>query len=123
MIYLSDEFVRIATKELTKEIFSIAKILQTCQNDLDVKQNRVLIKQHFHKIKGLSPMMGQEEIGELAVINEKLISSLPNSQTEKGICDALVHSNNFMKEKIVGSSVHWNTLKISLENKFSDILK
>ena len=63
---MSDEFLKVATQEINDELSSITKILDSCKNDADVSKNSDKIEQHMHKIKGLAPMMGKENVGNLA---------------------------------------------------------
>ncbi len=63
---MSDEFMKIATQEINDELSGISTILDSCQNDADVSKNSDKIEEHMHKIKGLAPMMGKENIGSLA---------------------------------------------------------
>ena len=65
-ITMSDEFISLATKEINDEISEIETILNSCKNDDDVNQNSTQLQKHTHKIKGLAPMMGKEELGELS---------------------------------------------------------
>ena len=79
---MSDEFLKVATKEINEEVDSIGKILDSCNDDAAILQNSSSLEKHFHKIKGLAPMMGQEEIGEIAALidfglpHEKVFKSL-----------------------------------------------
>ncbi|GFN39104.1 MAG: hypothetical protein YK1309IOTA_110001, partial [Marine Group I thaumarchaeote] len=70
---MSDEFTQIATKEINEELTGIEVILNSCKNDEDITNNSTDIAKHFHKIKGLAPMMGQEGVGEIAALNDTLM--------------------------------------------------
>jgi len=75
---MSDEFLRVATQEINEELVEILNILNSCSGDSDMEKNSVKIEQHMHKIKGLAPMMGKEDVGNLAksldIILKKIVS-------------------------------------------------
>lgn len=63
---MSDEFIELATKEINQELSNMDDILNLCKNDDDVILKASNFQRHTHKIKGLAPMMGQDELGEIA---------------------------------------------------------
>lgn len=63
---MSDEFIKLATQEINQEISNLFKILDGCESNTEVISNASNIEKHTHKIKGLAPMMGKEDLGELA---------------------------------------------------------
>jgi HPt (histidine-containing phosphotransfer) domain-containing protein len=74
---MSDEFIKLATQEINQEISSLFKILNECKDNAEIISNASNIEKHTHKIKGLAPMMGKEDLGELAskldVVFKKII--------------------------------------------------
>ena len=100
---MSDEFIRVATKEIEEELNGISSILQTCGEDLDVTQNSVKIEKHMHKIKGLAPMMGKENIGELAKISDSILKHMMTGKKIDGILELLSASVEQMKIAINAS--------------------
>ena len=70
---MSDEFIKVATKEINDEIASINNILESCNTDSDISKNSKTIERHIHKIKGLAPMMGKPGIGIIATLNNSLL--------------------------------------------------
>ena len=46
---MSDEFIKVATQEINDELSSIATILDTCSNDVDVIKNSDKMEQQMHK--------------------------------------------------------------------------
>jgi len=70
---MSDEFLKVARKEIQYEIESLDKIFLSCTNDEQFHIKSEEIEKHIHKIKGLAPMMGQEGIGEIARISDLVL--------------------------------------------------
>ncbi len=119
---MSEEFKRVATKEVNEEITSISKILQKCNDDLGVTKKATMIQKHVHNIKGLAPMMGQEEIGGIAALNDKILKHLIEGNNLNDVFEILSESNNFMKNCMQGSRTLFNELKQKIETKYSKIL-
>ena len=94
---MSDEFMKVATLEINDELSSISTILDLCQNDADVSKNSDKIEKHMHKIKGLAPMMGKENIGSLAKTLESILKKIVSGQKVDGFFDALSISIEQMK--------------------------
>ena len=119
---MSEEFKRVATKEVNDEISSISKILQDCNDDSGVTKKANMIEKHIHKIKGLAPMMGQEEIGEIAALNDKILKHLIDGNNLDDVFNIMYESNNFMKQSMQGSKTLFNELKQKIETKYSKLL-
>lgn len=94
---MSDEFIKVATLEINNELSSISTILDLCQNDADVSKNSDKIEEHMHKIKGLAPMMGKENIGSLAKTLDSILKKIVSGQKVDGFFDALSISIEQMK--------------------------
>lgn len=73
---MSDEFIKVATREINEELSGITTILHSCSNDDDVSKNSDKIEQHMHKIKGLAPMMGKENVGSLAKTLDSILKKI-----------------------------------------------
>ena len=119
---MSDEFIRVATKEVNDEISSIDEILDSCNDDSDVYKKASLIEKHFHKIKGLAPMMGQEEIGEISSIIDKILKSIIDENKLDGVYDILSESNIFMTNCMNGSKANFDELKQKIKTQYAKIL-
>ena len=63
---MSEEFIEVATKEVNGDIEEIKNILKLCSTDEDIFQNSAKFQKHTHKIKGLAPMMGKENLGNFS---------------------------------------------------------
>ena len=94
---MSDEFVKIATQEINDELSGISTILDSCQNDNDVSKNSDKIGNHMHKIKGLAPMMGKENIGNLAKTLDFILKKISSGQKVEGFFEPLSISIEQMK--------------------------
>src|SRR5574342_1182460 len=69
---MSDNFLRLARKEIQEEIDSLKQILSACHSDLDISTNGKEIEKHLHKIKGLAPMMDQIDVGDIAALTDAI---------------------------------------------------
>ena len=115
---MSDEFIKIATKEINEEISELDKILSTCQNDSDVLANADKFEKSTHKIKGLAPMMGKEELGELSNQLDTLFKKMIEGRQVQGIFDTLTDSFGSIKN----SMNEPESDLISITNKIKQIL-
>ncbi len=119
---MSDEFIKVATQEIKEEISSIKKILDSCKNDSDIFKNSKSIEKHIHKIKGLAPMMGKKGIGEIASLNDKLLSHIIEGQNLAGIYSTLCESSVFMEHSINGLEPNTKEIKQKMATKYSKYL-
>ena len=105
LVKMSDNFHRIAKQEIQEELNSLKQILLQCNNDNDISSNGNKIEKHFHKIKGLAPMMDQNNVGEIAKLSDVILKHI----IENGI---LIGAH-----KIINESVHL------MQEIFNDINK
>ena len=94
---MSDEFLEIATKEINEEISELNKVLSTCQNDDDVLSGADEFQKHTHKIKGLAPMMGKEELGSFSAVLDSILKKMMDGITIDGIFNDMADSISSMK--------------------------
>ena len=73
---MSEEFFKVAKLEINQELKEIKVILKSCLDDADVAKNSNDLEQHMHKIKGLAPMMGKEDVGSLAKTLDLILKKL-----------------------------------------------
>ena len=99
---MSDEFIKVATREINEELSGILSILDTCRNDADVSKNSEKIEQHMHKIKGLAPMMGKESIGNLAKTLDLILKKIISGKKIDGFKEPLSTSIKQMKQAMDG---------------------
>ena len=96
-IVMSDEFIKLATKEINEEILGIEDILNSCNDDAKVFENSDKLQKHTHKIKGLAPMMGKSSMGGLATVLDDTLKQIMAGKTPQGIFDLMTTSH----EKLV----------------------
>ncbi|MBI3841826.1 MAG: Hpt domain-containing protein [Thaumarchaeota archaeon] len=101
---MSDNFLKIARKEIQDELDLLQKIIANCKNDSDVSNNAKEIERHLHKIKGLAPMMGQVGVGEVARVSDVILKHVISNGILHGTYQALVQSNMLMRELFGGST-------------------
>ncbi len=97
---MSDEFITIATKEINDEITGLENILNICASNDDVYQNADKFQKHTHKIKGLAPMMGKEELGGLSSQLDIMLKKMIEGKKIEGIFDILTESLHYMKSSM-----------------------
>ena len=119
---MSEEFMRVATKEVNEEIAAIDELLKSCKDDPSTIKKAALIEKHVHKIKGLAPMMGKEEIGEIAAMTDKILKHLVDGHDLKGVHNILLESIMFMKNNMAGSDSNLIELKQKFEANYANIL-
>lgn len=122
MKQMSDEFIKVATKEINEEIASINKILESCKNDSSISINSKTIEEHIHKIKGLAPMMGKPRIGVIATLIDSLLNHIMEGKTLDGIFTTLKETTIFMSDSMNGSEEKIDEIKQKIETKYSKFL-
>jgi len=94
------EFIIIATKEINDEIAGLENILNICASNDDVYQNADKFQKHTHKIKGLAPMMGKEELGGLSSLLDTMLKKTIEGKKIEGIFDIFTESLHSMKNSM-----------------------
>jgi HPt (histidine-containing phosphotransfer) domain-containing protein len=89
---MSDEFIKVATQEINDDLLGITTILDSCKNDADVSKNSDKIERHMHNIKGLAPMMGKENIGNLAKTLDLILKKIVSGHKVDGFFEPLLIS-------------------------------
>ncbi len=97
---MSDEFIKIATEEINEEISELDQLLSTCQNDADVFSSADKFQKHTHKIKGLAPMMGKEELGSFSAILDSIQKKMIDGIAINGIFNDMTASISLMKKSM-----------------------
>jgi len=95
---MSDNFLKIARQEIQAELDSLQQILIQCNDDKDISNNSNKIEKHLHKIKGLAPMMGQNNVGEIAKLNDSIIMYIIENGTQNGAYQVISESLQIMQE-------------------------
>jgi len=108
---MSDEFLKIATAEINDEISEIQSILNFCNNSLDVSANAVKIQKSTHKIKGLAPMMGKEEVGSLSSLLDSILKKIIDGAVIDEILESLLDAVAEMKNSMINSDYNLGEIK------------
>ena len=95
---MSDDFYRIARQEIQEELGSLKQILLHCNNDSDIFNNGNKIEKHLHKIKGLAPMMDQNNVGEIAKLNDAICRHIIENGVLSGTYQIISESLHMMQE-------------------------
>ena len=119
---MSEEFIKIATQEINDELSSIDVILQSCTNDHEMKIKSSQIEEHVHKIKGLSPMMGKKEIGEISASIDRLLKATIEGTSLPGLFEILKESTKFMKNSMTGNNANFEELQQKIKTNYSKFL-
>lgn len=119
---MSDEFLRVAKEEVTDDITKISNLLKNCSEDSDISKNATEIEKHTHKLKGLAPMMGQSEIGDVAATLDALLKLVISGKTIPEIFQAIKKSNQFMQDAINDNKSDYVSLRNDLNKKYSSFL-
>jgi hypothetical protein len=97
---MSDESITTATDKINDEISHIENILHFCKNNDDVYQNANSFQKHTHKIKGLTPIIGKEELGILSSMLDDILNEMIQGKKNGGIFDILTESLHHMKNSM-----------------------
>ena len=108
---MSDEFLKIATAEINDEISEIQNILNSCHNNLDVSVNAAKIQKSTHKIKGLAPMMGKEEVGSLSSLLDSVLKKIMDGAVIDEIFESLIDTVDEMKHSMTNSNYNLDEIK------------
>jgi len=108
---MSDEFLKIATAEINGEISEIQNILNSCHHNLDVSVNAAKIQKSTHKIKGLAPMMGKEELGSLSSLLDSVLKKIMDGAIIDEIFESLIDAVDEMKNSMTNSNYNLDEIK------------
>jgi chemotaxis protein histidine kinase CheA len=98
LVKMSDNFHKIARQEIQEELNSLKQILLQCNHDKDISNNGNKIEKHLHKIKGLAPMIGQDNVGEIAKLNDTVLKYVMDKGSQSGTCQIISESVDMMQE-------------------------
>jgi chemotaxis protein histidine kinase CheA len=122
VVKMSDNFHKIARQEIQEELDSLKRILLQCNNDNDIFNNGNKIEKHLHKIKGLAPMMGQNNVGEIAKLNDIILRHIIENGMLSGTHQIINESIHMMQEIFNDTNKkNIGEFKIKIRNTFSHI--
>ncbi len=120
---MSDEFLKTARREIEDELAKIETIFDKCLTDKHIQENAANIQQHFHKIKGLAPMIGEDNIGKLAGISDTILKHTSKKETFPNSYTILV--DVFQKMRTLfdqgNESLNINYFVKNIEKKISEV--
>ncbi len=117
---MPDEFIKVATEEINDEITNLENISNFCINDDDVYQNANKFQKHTHKIKGLAPMMGKEELGGLSSLLDGMLKKTIEGKKIEGIFDILTESLHYMKNSMIEPNCDFTQINNKIKQLLSD---
>jgi len=118
---MSDEFIETATKEINKEISELEKILSSCQNNVNVFSSAEKFQKHTHKIKGLAPMMGKEELGIFSAILDSIFKKMMDGDTIDDVFNVLSDSISSMKQYMSEPDYNLAEIKIRISQILNNL--
>jgi chemotaxis protein histidine kinase CheA len=120
---MSDNFLKLARKEIQEELNSLNQILSQCHSDLDISTNGKEIEKHLHKIKGLAPMMGQEDVGDIAALTDTIAKHVITNGTLDGTYDIFSEAIKIMSDIFSGENINSEEFKNKMRQTFPNVLK
>lgn len=111
-----------AKEEVSQDIDEIGNLLNHCSNDDDITKHASDIEKHVHKIKGLAPMMGQDQIGDIASLVDKILKAVLSGKIIPGTHHTITQSHGFMKNAIDGNVANYDLLYSEITQSHKDIL-
>jgi chemotaxis protein histidine kinase CheA len=119
---MSDNFRKIARQEIQEELDNLKQILSQCNNDNDISNYDNKIEKHLHKIKGLAPMMGQNNVGEIAKLNDIILRHIIENGMLSGTYQIISESLHMMQEIFNDTNEkNIDEFKIKIRNTFFHI--
>lgn len=118
---MSDDFLRVATREINDDLEGMQDILSKCHSDGDILKVVPELEKRMHRIKGLAPMMGKKDIGELSSLIDAILKkillgeSIGSLKFLKDSCDVMMNS---MNDSNMDCKKFYNQMK----DKYSDYI-
>ncbi len=116
---MSDEFLQVARQEIQSELAALEKAVIRCKDDSGIFENSKEIKGHLHKLKGLAPMIGEDDVGEMAKATEVVIVHVICKGKTRGSFHVIVGAVSDMKKNFSG--LHGSSLS-DFKKNIRDIL-
>jgi chemotaxis protein histidine kinase CheA len=121
-VKMSDNFYKIARQEIQEELDGLKQTLSQCKNDIDISNSGNKIEKHLHKIKGLAPMMGQNDVGEIAKLNDTILKHIIENGMLNETYQVISESVHMMQEIFNGTNKkNIDEFKIKICNTFPHI--
>ena len=107
---------------MSDDIAEIGNLLKNCSDDNDIFKNAPEVAKPVHKIKGLAPMMGHEQIGQIATLLDRLLKAIIAGKSVPGIYLTMKKSQEFMQNVMIDASVDSSSLKSEIEKNHEAFL-
>ena len=120
---MSDEFIRVATKEINEELSSISDLIKSTTNDTEIENKSVGIEKHLHKIKGLAPMMGKDEVGKISTILDFLMKKIIDGDKIPSIRTTVVDGTILMTKSMSDINCDTKTFIDTMQKQFPEALE
>ena len=121
---MSDEFLKVAKKEIKTEIESLKSIFLSCTNDEQLYKKSTDIEKHMHKIKGLAPMMGQDDMGEIANMSDIILKYITSHSILKNSHKIIFEAVSKMSDIFDGhSKIEVDSFRKKVQDTFPEILR
>jgi len=108
---MSKEFLKIATDEINDEISQIQNIVNSCSTGIELCKNASHIQKSTHKIKGLAPMMGKEELGILSALLDSIFKKISDIVITDEMFNLLISAVSEMKNSMIYNDYDLNEIK------------
>ena len=119
---MSDEFLRAARQEIESDLEELERIVGRCSNDEHLFKNSQALKVHMHKIKGLAPLMGQDDVGEIARSSDRMLRHIMENGMLPGSVRAISGMIADMKKIFQGlEGYDMAGLKKKLHDRFPEL--
>lgn len=119
---MSDEFLKVARQEIQSELDELERISVHCVDDDQVFKNSQIIKEHFHKIRGLAPMIGHKDVGEIAKTGDLILKYIISAGSLSGSCSAMAEAiGNMKKIFLCSGSFDISNFKTTMRERFPQI--
>ena len=112
-----------ATTEINEELEHIDVVLNSCNSDSDVIKHSKKLEGHFHKIKGLSPMMGKKRMGKVSEMIDSILKNMLDGKNIEGMHEILIESNQYMKDDMKDQSTEYEKLENKIKDRYSNFIE
>lgn len=120
---MSDNFLKLARKEIQEELDGLNQIMSQCKSDLDISTNGKEIERHLHKIKGLAPMMDQKDVGDIAALIDTIAKYVISHGTLDNTYNIFLESIKIMSNIFSGAKMNAEEFKNKIKQTFPNVLK
>ncbi|HSB84512.1 MAG TPA: hypothetical protein VLD64_08510 [Nitrosarchaeum sp.] len=116
---MSKEFLKIATDEINHEISQIQNILNSCPTSHELCKNAAQIQKSTHKIKGLAPMMGKEQLGVLSGLLDSVFKKISDITITDEMFHLLISAVSEMKNSMIHNDYNLDEIKQKISHMSS----